>query len=418
MAHQEPRAERGNAPRRRRAAPTLAALVDDWVTSVEQGFAGPEDDLLGFEGTASPSRQRAAEAPARRPERIGPRIEAAAAGEAPVSGATGAASLPSPLTRPADGSTPTAESQLAAAGPPAAEDDTVQAALGSLRVAGGLVTFADAFGGRVALRRVGPGLRHTGGVAVRGPAAPPTAAFVERAPSPVAGRAFEFVASWFGSPFDAANLRLRHGSVLSWGFWDFSGSGLARVLAESRSRSPDLFAALIGRYGIDVARVGSKDGEDPEAEGDPAAWELVVRDDRRVLARGRAAARLLSADVRRLAALARAGREPGTQLSQIETALREAVLPALALPWPGPAGIVSAAAALPSARAQAALFFLVLRFGLLGTRRLVRVAIATEEGGPPEVSTLQALARALRRAGEAEPAQRLLGILASPELDD
>jgi hypothetical protein len=292
--------------------------------------------------------------------------------------------------------------------------ECVRAALASAHVARGLVTFTDAFGGRVALRRSGRGLQHVGGAAVRGPAAPPASAFLERAPSRAAGRALEFVAAWHGSPFDAANLRLRHGSVLSWGFWDFSGPRLARVLAGCKGRSPDLFAALLGRYGVDVGPAG--EGPDGAFESGSPGWDLLVKDDRRVLARGREAAALIAAEPRRLAALARAGRDSGIQLTQVESAVRDAVLPALALHWPAPEGVGTAADALPSARGHSALLSLVLRFGLPTTQRLLSAVAALLRPEVPEFTRLLALARELRRAGAAGAARWILEILASPEL--
>ncbi len=54
-------------------------------------------------------------------------------------------------------------------------------------------------------------------------------------------RAFEFVAAWFGFPYDAVNVRLTAGQVLSWGFWGFTielylgleydGAGTAQCVA-------------------------------------------------------------------------------------------------------------------------------------------------------------------------------------------
>jgi hypothetical protein len=60
----------------------------------------------------------------------------------------------------------------------------------------------------------------------------------------------------------------------------------------------------------------------------------------------------------------------------------------------------------------------MLRFGLRGTRRILRIAAATEGGGAQDTSMLQTLGAALRRVGDEGGASRLLGILASPELDD
>ncbi len=391
----------GNSPQRSGVPPNargdeLAALVDGWLAQVEQGLVDAEADLIDVVSRpASP----APSPPLEEPAGTEPGGHGAGAG---VPEADATASRGSSLAgHPAEG---------------------IGGPLASIRVARGGATFDAATGGRVALARSGEFLRCPGGVAVRGPLAPAAAAFQGESLTAAAAKAFEFVAAWFGSPFDAVNVGPPGGSRLRWGFWGLSGDPLAWVLARWKAGDRSQFDALFARYGLDVVPLpsgtadatrdsASPPGSSPAPRAD--SFELLVRTERRVV-RGASAAAVIGSDPRRLAVLARAGRERSAQLAQIDGALRFGVQPSLAL--------LEARAAAESApattREMAVILLLALRYGAETTGQLHADATRSTSPDAAPIGWADAIAAGLARAGRPRAAREIHVVLASPELDE
>lgn len=297
-----------------------------------------------------------------------------------------------------------------------------------VRVAGGVVTFTDEFGGRVALRQVDGVFQHAGSVGVRGPSAPVPTAFASPDLSVAAARAFEFVAAWAGSPFDHVGVDQATHTTLRWGFWDFSGEAIADVLARWKQGSAGSFSQVLGTYGVDVESPPAPAGASPDhTTAGPAAADaeaaaagpapfLLLRDDRGLVAERSGAERRIARDARWLAALARAGREPTAQRSQVAAALHRDVLPALAINWPGPQPR-PVADVLRSPRDLAALLLVVLKLGHDRARRLVEAVAGSLGAAPSDARWLMAVRTKLLRAGHDRTAQDVLRIETSPELD-
>jgi hypothetical protein len=127
--------------------------------------------------------------------------------------------------------------------------------------------------------------------------------------------AFEFVAHWFGAPFDAVNFRTQR--ALSWGTWVFTGPALAQALLHFKARSPFAFEQFLGKFGIDAV--------------DDGGPQLAVRGARGTLLRSTAAEQVVRSDPRRVAAFARAARDPGARAAQVATAFERSLRPALGL---------------------------------------------------------------------------------------
>ena len=188
-------------------------------------------------------------------------------------------------------------------------------------VSGLLSTFTDSIGGSVSLEAKDGRLQHRGTVAVRSRCASLDAAGREIGLPDHVIRAFEFVASWFGCPFDAVNLRGTEREILSWGFWGLAGPEMAGCLQQWKSQSPETFASYLTAFGIDVA-----DGPLLRVQIDGGTVD------------GRGAEWAIASEPRLLAALARAGRDRSAQKAQLDTVLANWVTPVLFQPWNPSAG--------------------------------------------------------------------------------
>jgi hypothetical protein len=156
---------------------------------------------------------------------------------------------------------------------------------------------------------------HGGTVAVRGPYGLALGALRRHGLTEPQARGFEFVASWFGVPFDAVAVNRSEGCrSLTWGFWPLGGADIGRALALWKGRSPASFAEMLETYGVDVA---------PAAEQDLGGPDILLVDPvKGSLLRGDRALDGIARDPRRLALLARAGRHDDAKAAQLEVALR------------------------------------------------------------------------------------------------
>lgn len=288
-----------------------------------------------------------------------------------------------------------------------------------MKASGLLATFTDRIGGTISLSHADGRLQHRGTVALRGPGSAVEDVCKDIGMPDQVTRAFEFVAAWFGSPFDAVNLRAADDHVLTWGFSGFAGQDLARCLHEWKMRAPDAFAAYCVAFGLDVAG-GERDSQDV-ADGRPM---LSVAANGRSL-QGRAAEWTIATEPRLLAVLARAGRDAAAQRAQIEVAVATWVTPIMFEPWdhkPGDDGDREADGermtvdVLRSARAIASLLYLVRRHGLRAVTRLMRVVTERWRPQDDEEAWIEGLVRSLRHLKRAHEASEVLRIASSPEL--
>jgi hypothetical protein len=263
-----------------------------------------------------------------------------------------------------------------------------------------LSTFTDSIGGSVSLEQGNGRLRHRGTVAVRGRCASIDTAGKNVALPDHVMRAFEFVASWFGFPFDAVNLRASEREVLSWGFWGLAGTELAGCLHQWKRQAPDTFANYLTAFGIDVAdgpmlRV-QFDGE--TAEGRGAEWAIAT-------------------EPRLLAALARAGRDASAQQAQLDTVLANWVKPVSMQPWTrSAAGTATTADTLKSAAHMAVLLYLIRRYGRRATLRLMHTVHTRCRPENDQDAWLIGLVRALKNLRREHDSSEVLRISSSPEL--
>lgn len=141
--------------------------------------------------------------------------------------------------------------------------------------------------------------------------------------SPGQAAALKQVATHEGS-FDAINTYDR--ALVSVGFIQFAGSrGLPRYLALLKMRHPARFKALLQTYGIDVEFV--------VARGAIETSRLVVLEpEGNRVSRGTSAEAAVRDDMRLTTALILSGRDRDVQLTQIEAAVRDYVLPILGAP--------------------------------------------------------------------------------------
>jgi hypothetical protein len=269
-----------------------------------------------------------------------------------------------------------------------------------VRASGLFTTFTDSIGGSISLSLRDGRLQHRGTVAVRGRCASVDAACREIGLPDHATRAFEFVASWFGLPFDAVNVGTSKRDVLSWGFWGLTGTELTGCLQLWKRQAPDGFASYLGAFGVDVA-----DGPLLRVQSDGYSLE------------GRGAEWAIATEPRQLAALARSGRDPGAQKAQLATVLANDVTPVLVQPS-DPAGEPESPTvdALKSARHAAALLYLVRRHGRRATLRLIHSVNERYRPETDEDAWLAALARLLRNLRREHDSCEVLRISSSPEL--
>jgi len=253
-----------------------------------------------------------------------------------------------------------------------------------------VVAFDDSESGTVILLRVNGQIVHRGLVAPRGPAAPPMAARLALGLSEWQSCAIDFVADWFGAPFDAVNVARSGPERLTWGIWNFSGERLARCLARWKERAPESFAALLSSAGVDV--------ESP-APGTTDGVPVLS------LAGGRGARtqRTLTSDPHHVAVFARAGRHLDGQLAQIDSIVHDILEPA------------GAAELVQTVRGLAVVLYLELRLGA-AARQITRSVAANRSQPNDESAYLDGLVERLRAIGRAVDAHNVLRILATPEL--
>ena len=283
-----------------------------------------------------------------------------------------------------------------------------------LKCTGLVTTFSDRIGGSISLSPGEGHLQHRGTVAIRRRGSSVEAVCGEIGLPDQVTRAFEFVAAWFGFPFDSANLRIPDGRVLSWGFWDFAGNDLARCLQEWKRRAPETFAEHLSAFGVDVLTSASESG----AQGPTAAARAIlsVQVDQRSI-HGRAAEWTIAGEPRLLAVLARAGRDVDAQRVQIEVALARWVTPVLFHPWvaegSGERLIVDV---LKAPTHLAALIYLVRRLGPRAATRLITFVHERWRPQENEDAWLAGLIRSLRNLNRENDACEVLRISSSPEL--
>jgi hypothetical protein len=353
-------------PSSSRAAPVdVEGLLDRWLERLER-FPEREDGGASTEGSA-PAKPGAATAPAAK-------SVAATAPPAQSEAATA----------------PTAETQ------PAAPAGSAEHPLQAVEVRGELVRFAGDEMPYV-IERADGRILHRGTIGVRGPGAVTAESYRSLGVADAERAAFEFVAHWFGAPFDAVNARTER--ALSWGSWIFTGPALAQALLQFKARSPFAFEQFLGKLGIDAVEDG--------------APLLAVRSARGTLLRGTTAEQVVTSDPRRVAALARAARDPDARAAQVATAFERSLRPALARPVPARSDVDPASRRLgeiaTSARDLAVVFFAALR----GQRAVSLLAQSVAQGWE---SGVKSWLSAVEGSGHQQIAFQARRILVAPEL--
>jgi hypothetical protein len=238
----------------------------------------------------------------------------------------------------------------------------------------------------------------------RGAAAPTLTSYVEVGLTEAEAAALEFVASWFGAPFDAVNMVDDQNShTLGWGIWSFAGRSLARCLAGWKKRAPQAFDTLLVRYGIDVT-----------VQPDGSCTITVALPRGGYVLGGLPAMEVIASNAGLVAALARAGRESTAQLAQIAS-IAASLPPLLALSVR--AGGPPVAEVVKSARGLAVIFYLWRTFGRRDTARLVRALGTPKTSVDDEGAVLLPLVDRLQEIDRGSAAHQVLRILSSPELN-
>jgi hypothetical protein len=283
---------------------------------------------------------------------------------------------------------------------------SVREALSRVTLVGSTARFADDEGGDLVLARVGQRTVHRGTVAVRGPLGLTLPMLVERGLTEPQARAVEFVAAWFGAPFDAVSAtRTGDSASLQWGFWPLSRAEIARALGAWKARAPERFGAMIGVFGFDVVTRDDLRG--------PA---LMIVDPRGAILRGDKAIDAVASDPRRLAILARAGRDEHARIAQIEQVVAAVVVPILRTPVRRGESRTSVADVVATARGVAALLCAARALDVTAFDELVRVAIADAPADGGETAIVDSIARYLRVSGHRAAAHDVRRTLSSPEL--
>ena len=239
--------------------------------------------------------------------------------------------------------------------------------------------------------------RSDGGVMFVGTASPsrlPLADYRAVGLSPAQAAALKQVSTHEGS-FDAINTYDR--ALVSAGFIQFAGSrGLPRYLALLKARQATKFRDLLQKFGIDVEF--SVKG----AAIDTARVVVIDPDGNRVL-RATAAEAAIRDDKRLTTALIVSGRDRDVQLTQLEAAVRDYVLPILnaTVSWGAGAQRAALKDLCRSQKGMAALFDRCIQEGLGAARRrferviqrLVAAAPLDEKRKPPPPPPLVDLQR-------------------------
>jgi hypothetical protein len=282
-----------------------------------------------------------------------------------------------------------------------------------LKSTGLLITFTDAAGGTISLSQSEGRLQHRGSVAVRGRGDTIEAACRDIGLPDHVARALEFVAAWFGHPFDAVNLRSADSQILTWGFWGLGNDELARCLAEWKRQSPESFDRDMTAFGVDVSR---PDRGGAESGPDARRPALRVQSGRRV-AHGREAEWMVASEPHLLAVLARAGRDAAAQKAQIDTVIATWITPVMFHAWDSSdREDLLTVDVLKSPRAVAALLYLVRRHGPRTATRLLQVVNERSRPQEDEDAWLAGLVRSLRHLNRDSEASEVLRISSSPEL--
>jgi hypothetical protein len=284
--------------------------------------------------------------------------------------------------------------------------DAVREALSRLTIVGSTIVFGDETGGEIVLARGAQRTVHRGTVGVRGPLGLSSAALMAHGLTENQARAVEFVGAWFGTAFDAASVTRGTTPIsLKWGFWPFDRSEIARALEGWKTRAPERFATMVGAYGIDVF---SRD--------DLRGPALMVVDTRGAMVRGDKALDIIASDPRRLAILARAGRDEHARAAQVAHAVAAAVLPLLRAAARRGDARVTVGEVVQSARGVAALLCAVRGLDQASFDEVARVAVADGSIEAGEDATLEAVARYLRVSGRTSAAHDVRRALSSHEL--
>jgi hypothetical protein len=278
-------------------------------------------------------------------------------------------------------------------------------ALASIVVCSSSAVFSDAAGGTIALVRSGDRVVHAGTLGVRGPYGLTLDSIRKQGLTDAQARGVEFVAAWFGAPFDALAVnRAVGGRSLSWGFWPLGAGDIARALAVWKERSPVSFVSMLGDYGFDVWAV----------EGDLAGPSVQLLDPLKgSLWCGDSALDFIARDPRCIALLARAGRHEDARRAQVEVALRQ-VSPLFRMSVLRDQDRVALGTVATSARASAAM--------VIASRAVDLTRMAEILGGqslpPGEDAEAKLLSRVLESLSDAHPAaaMSLRRTLSSPEL--
>lgn len=296
----------------------------------------------------------------------------------------------------------------ASSAPPPVDFARVRAALSRVAIHGSLVTFGGPLAETLVLGRDEASIVHQGSVAVRGPHGLPLAALRQRGLDEAQARAVEFVAAWFGFPFDSLAADAAPEASLRWGFWPLHTAGVARALATWKERAPATFGACVSDAGIDV------DPSSCGAAGDPT-W-IVVDPARKIVLRGGRAVDAIVRDPRRLAVLARAGRHADGRAAQIDVVVRDAVQPLLALDVPRRSGRSTIAEMARSARSLVALLLVLRRIDLHGTADVLSIAASAETAALDEAAWLENVLAALRFGDRGAIGHAARRAISSPEL--
>lgn len=208
--------------------------------------------------------------------------------------------------------------------------------------------------------------------------------------APEAVSALRFVSGHEGG-FDAINTW--DSARFSWGFVQFAGGrGLRPLLAHLKMRKPELFAAVLGAYGVDVCP--GEDGEPVPVYVDPASGKVL---------RGKAAEQAYGDHPLTIAAFIRAGRLAEIKQLQVEAAMAQYARAALEVRYQG----VAFGQVVRSAKGIAMLIDRKVHEGNLGRfRRALDVVGPANPGAPaPVAAELEArlLEQVLTDAAASEP---------------
>jgi hypothetical protein len=206
--------------------------------------------------------------------------------------------------------------------------------------------------------------------------------------------ALKFVSAYEGN-FDAINTYDR--ALVSVGFIQFAGSrGLPSYLALLKARQPARFRSLLQKFGIDVEFTVSANAID-------GARVAVLDPARTAVLRAAVAERAIRDDKKLTAALILSGRDRRVQLAQVEAAIRDYVLPALAamVSWGPGAARARLGDLLRSQKGMAALLDRTIQEGLAAARRRFERVIQRMVLGPnAKASPAPSVADLQRREGD------------------